>query len=138
MDPRECDERKFKQRHTQALLDKAYDEIVSSQLERLKSKKSYTENDEDAYRLILEADRDCAAKKRRKVMSAEHEELARTTGLSGHVVALMASGDHDNSDSDDASRKRHHKKKSRRRTYDSDQDDSLGCVQRRLAKKSIS
>ena len=82
MDPRERDKRKFKQRHTQALLDKAYDEIVSSQLERLKSKKSYTENDEDAYRLELEADRDRAAKKRRKVMSAEHEELARTTGLS--------------------------------------------------------
>ena len=126
MDPRERDERKSKQRHTQALLDKAYDEIVSSQLERLKSKKTYTENDEDAYRLKLEADRDRAAKKRQKVMSAEHEELARTTGLSGHVVALMASGDHDNSDNDDASRKRHHKRKSRRRTYDSEQDDSLG------------
>ena len=140
MDPRERDERKFKQRHTQALLDKAYDEIVSSQLERLKSKKSYTENDEDAYRLKLEADRDRAAKKRRKVMSAEHEELARTTGLSGHVVALMASGDHDNSDSDDASRKRHHKRKSRRRTYDSDQDDSLGsevnkCDQEKKSRK---
>jgi hypothetical protein len=55
MDPQERDERKSKQRHTQALLDKAYDEIVSSQLERVKSKKTHTKNDEDAYRLKLEA-----------------------------------------------------------------------------------
>lgn len=123
MDPRQREERNAKQRHTQALLDKAYGEIISSQLERLSSKKSYTENDEDAYRLSLAADREQATKKRRKIISVEHEELARTTGLSGHVVALMVAGNHDDSD---ASRKRHHKRKSRRRNNDSDQDDSSG------------
>ena len=119
MDPREREAKEAKQRQTQALLDRAYDRVVSSQLSKLSAQKTYTQDDEEAYKARIAADREKATNKKRKALSAEHEELARTTGLSGHVVALMA-GDDDDDDDDhdddgrarDSSRKRKKKKKS--------------------------
>lgn len=101
MDPREREAKEAKQRQTRELLDRAYDRVVSTQLSKLSSKKTYTDDDEKAYRQTIASDREKAANKKRKALSAEHEQLARTTGLSGHVVALMAGGGvQDNSDAE--------------------------------------
>mmetsp|Transcript_35632 Transcript_35632/g.85039 ORF Transcript_35632/g.85039 Transcript_35632/m.85039 type:complete len:197 (-) Transcript_35632:104-694(-) len=121
MDPREREAREAQQRKRQGLLDRAYERVVGNQLSKLASQKTYTEDDNEAYRRKLEKDREKAAGRKRKAMSAEHEELARTTGLRGDVVALMAD-DSDGEDSVSRSRKRSkskkHKKKDRKRRYE--------------------
>ena len=88
MDGSKAQEKKQQQ---QALLDRAFDRLVGSQLSALQAKgsKKLTEEDEARYRATLAAEREAAEKKKRKVLSAEHAELARA-GLSGQVVAMMA------------------------------------------------
>ena len=123
MDPRQREAREAKQRQTQALLDRAYDRVVSANLQKLSAKKTYTEDDEEAYRAKIASDREKAATKKRKVLSAEQMELARTTGLAGHVVALMAGGedngngndDTDDDDDDGSEMSNGRKKKSKKR-----------------------
>merc|ERR1719203_2105478 len=122
MDPREREAKEAKQRQARGLLDRAYDRMVSAQLGKLSARKTYTEDDEEAYRRKVAADRDRATGKKRKELSAEHEELARTTGLSGHVVALMAGGgatddgdDGSGGSADRGERKQKSKKKSKRK-----------------------
>mmetsp|Transcript_13448 Transcript_13448/g.19245 ORF Transcript_13448/g.19245 Transcript_13448/m.19245 type:complete len:205 (+) Transcript_13448:139-753(+) len=75
-----------------ALLDRAFDRIIGSQNQKIAMQKKMEGNDkaEDAYRQALEREREAANNRKRKAISVEHEELARTTGLSGQVVALMA------------------------------------------------
>ena len=63
---------------------------------------STAEDDEEAYRKKIASDREKAARKKRKTISAEQAELARSTGLSGQVVALMAGHDDGSDDEDDA------------------------------------
>ena len=88
-----------KKQQQKALLDRAFDRLVGSQLSALQAKesKTLTEEDEERYRATLAAEREAAEKKKRKVLSAEHAELARQ-GLSGQVVAMMAGGSEDSSD----------------------------------------
>ena len=118
MDPREREAREAVERRKRELLDQAYDRVVLTQLNKISSQKTYTEDDEEAYRQQTASDREKAVNRKRKVLTAEHEELARTTGLSGHVVALMASGGQEDSDSDDntsGSGRKHRKKKSKKK-----------------------
>eukprot|EP00956_Cyclotella_meneghiniana_P004303 scaffold5294_cov72-Cyclotella_meneghiniana.AAC.10 len=112
MDPREREAKEAKARQRQQLLDRAYDEVVAKQLEKLNAKKTFTEDDEELYRQKLSADREKAASKKRKAISAEQAELARTTGLSGQVVAMMAG--HDEIHSDGENEKKRKKKKKRK------------------------
>ena len=109
-DPRTREAKEAKQRQKQELLDRVYNRVVSSQLSKLSAKKTYTEDDEEKYKQKLILDREKASNKKRKALSAEHEELARTTGLSGHVVALMAGKD-DASDNGEDDRKKQRKSK---------------------------
>jgi len=97
------DKAQEKKQHQQALLDRAFDRLVGSQLTALQAKgsKTLTEEDEERYRATLAAEREAAEKKKRKVLSAEHAELARTTGLSGQVVAMMAKAGTRSDDSGD-------------------------------------
>ena len=75
-----------------------------------------SEDDEEAYRQKIAQDRERATNKKRKTISTEHAELARTTGLSGQVVALMAGHDDDDDDdrSDDDRSSSDRKKKSKK------------------------
>ena len=121
MDPRDRAAAKEKKEQTKALLDRAFDKLVGSQVSALKSakSKSHTEEDEERYRATLAAEREAASNRKRKALSAEHEELARTTGLSGQVVALMAKGgggDEGSSKSDDGDRRRSSSKKRDRKS----------------------
>ena len=98
-----------------------------------------TEDDEEAYRQKIAQDREKAANKKRKAISSEHAELARTTGLSGQVVALMAG--HDDKDNDDSStssrsdngdnqkRKKRSKKKrsSKKKDYKKKKSRKMSC-----------
>eukprot|EP00804_Cyclotella_cryptica_P019702 CCRYP_016464-RA/>CCRYP_016464-RA protein AED:0.14 eAED:0.23 QI:103/0/0.5/1/1/1/2/0/235 len=136
MDPREREAKEAMQRQRQQLLDRAYDEVVVKQLEKLGARKTFTahkqscppatlktiaEDDEEAYRRKMALDREKATSRKRKAISAEHAELARTTGLSGQVVALMAGHDGEDSDgagsnsSDDDRRRRKRKKRKHRK-----------------------
>lgn len=79
-----------------------------------------SEDDEEAYRRKMALDREKATSRKRKAISAEHAELARTTGLSGQVVALMAGHDDGDSDGDGSKssnedRRRRKKKKRKHR-----------------------
>ena len=118
MDPREREAREAIEQRKKELLDRAYDRVVLPQLNKISSQKTYTEDDEEAYRQQNASDREKAVNRKRKALTAEHEELARTTGLSGHVVALMASrgqedGDDDSSGND---RDRKHGKKKKKKS----------------------
>ena len=81
------------------------------------------DQDEEDYRQSLALEREAASSKKRKSISAQHAQLARETGLSGQVVALMAgrrdSDDDDNSKSEDSrsdTSRRRKKKRKRKRT----------------------
>merc|ERR1740124_260889 len=94
------------------------------------------DKEEEDYKLTLANQRDAITSQKRKTISAEHDHLARTTGLSGQVVALMSGvvdddDDHDHDDDGSCSggrkegttgggkRRRKKKKKERRRKRDS-------------------
>ncbi len=111
MDPREREARAAIEMKKRELLDRAYDRVVLTQLNKISSQKTFTEDDEDAYRQQNASDREKAINRKRKALTAEHEELARTTGLSGHVVALMASGGQEGSDDNSRGHDRKHRKK---------------------------
>mmetsp|Transcript_20258 Transcript_20258/g.58132 ORF Transcript_20258/g.58132 Transcript_20258/m.58132 type:complete len:418 (+) Transcript_20258:28-1281(+) len=144
MDPRGKAQEKKQQQ--QALLDRAFDRLVGSQLSALQAKgsKTLTEEDEERYRATLAAEREAAAKKKRKVLSAEHAELARTTGLSGQVVAMMAqaSGGDDSVDADDADgrvdRKSSSKKRSKKNSRSSSRKSSGSKRKKKDRKRSSS
>ena len=125
------------------LLDRAFDRIIGSQLDKIKAAKIPTEQEDELYQQTLERERTAASKRKSKKLSKEHEELARTTGLSGQVVALMAGMDEkkskkrkkrENRDSSSSTsedsgerRRRRRKQKERKRKYkrsDSDDDSS--------------
>lgn len=116
MDPRDREAREAIEQRKKELLDRAYDRVVLPQLNKISSQKTYTEDDEEAYRQQNASDREKAVNRKRKALTAEHEELARTTGLSGHVVALMASGGQEDGDDDSSGndRDRKHSKKKKK------------------------
>ena len=92
MDPRTRDTKLKQDKAQRALLDRAFDRVIGSQLQKLQTSKSSatTNQEEEAYRLRLEQEREAVLKKKpKKTLTKEQEELARSTGLSGHVVALM-------------------------------------------------
>ncbi|KAL7470881.1 hypothetical protein ACHAXS_011177 [Conticribra weissflogii] len=102
------------------------------------------EDDEEDYRQKVARDREIAQSKKRKTISAEQAELARTTGLSGQVVALMAGhddgseedatnsdDDRSKSDSDGGNRKRKKKSKRKHKKKDSKKNSSKRKKKRR-------
>jgi hypothetical protein len=115
MDPRERDAKEAKAKEKQALLDRAFDRIIGSQLKKISSLKQVSEQDEENYRKGLEQERIKASKRKRKALSKEHDELARTTGLSAQVVALMAKSKDDADDDDDSRDFKKAKKKKRKK-----------------------
>jgi len=89
MDPREKQAREAKQRQKQELLNKAYSQVVETQLKKLEEakKKMVTRDDEERHKEALARERETALaanfRKRSTTLSAKHEELARKTGLNG-------------------------------------------------------
>jgi hypothetical protein len=160
LDPRTQQAKHKEQIEKKALLDRAFDRIIGSQLHKIKAANNApTEQDETTYQETLERERAAASQRKTKKLSKEHAELARTTGLSGQVVALMAqveeskkrkskkrsrrdySDDSSSSSSGSSSsssedsyerRKRRHKEKRRKRKYESRVDgDSSHCKESR-------
>ena len=128
MDPRDGAAKDAKAAKTKALLDKAYDSLVTSQLSKIdgsdkkrrkvraKITEGMLEDDEELYRQTMALEREAELGRERKTLSKEHEELARTTGLSGQVVALMASGgQEDGSNGGERRRRKDDRKKKRNR-----------------------
>jgi hypothetical protein len=139
MDPRDRDAKLAKAKEKQALLDRAFDRIIGSQLKKISSIKQISGQDEENYRKSLEDERVKASKRKRKTLSKEHEELARTTGLSGQVVALMTKEEFDDDDDDDDSRdfKKAKKKKKRKKEKRSNREERAhGESKSRKTKKS--
>ena len=96
---------------------------------------SYKDEQEEIYRRTLERERENALKKRKgKKISAAHQHLATSTGLSGQVVALM--GKMESSDSDHDSRDARHKKKKKRKKSDRDKKDKKSKKRRKSEKRS--
>ena len=129
-----------KKEQQKALLDRAFERMVGSQLSALQAKESQTltEEDEERYRATLAAEREAAEKKKRKVLSAEAMELARK-GLSGQVVAMMAEADGEGSDDDDRDRKSSSsKKRSKKSSRSSSRRKSSSSRGRSKKKKSSS
>ena len=130
-----------KKQQQQALLDRAFDRLVGSQLSALQAKgsKKLTEEDEARYRATLAAEREAAEKKKRKVLSAEHAELARA-GLSGQVVAMMAQAGDDGEDDADGrgDRKTSSKKRSKKSRKGSSRKSSGSKRKKKDRKKSSS
>lgn len=119
MDPRERDAKHIKEKERQELLNRAYQRVVGSKLEQLSKKKVTTDQDEEDYRQSLALEREAATSKKRKSISAQHAQLARETGLSGQVVALMAGrDDSDDEDDSDSERSKKRKKKKKKRKKD--------------------
>jgi hypothetical protein len=159
LDPRTQQAKHKEQIEKKALLDRAFDRIIGSQLHKIKAANhAPTEQDETTYQETLERERAAASQRKTKKLSKEHAELARTTGLSGQVVALMAqveeskkrkskkrsrrdysddsssssSGSSSSSEDSYERRKRRHKEKRRKRKYESRVDgDSSHCKESR-------
>ena len=138
MDGSKAQEKKQQQ---QALLDRAFDRLVGSQLSALQAKgsKKLTEEDEARYRATLAAEREAAEKKKRKVLSAEHAELSRA-GLSGQVVAMMAQAGEGGEDDADGrgDRKSPSKKRSKKSKRGSSRKSSGSKRKKKDRKKSSS
>jgi hypothetical protein len=161
LDPRTQQAKHKEQIEKKALLDRAFDRIIGSQLHKIKAANNNdpTEQDETKYQETLERERAAASQRKAKKLSKEHAELARTTGLSGQVVALMAqveekkkrkskkrskrdySDDSSSSSNEDSyeRRKRRHKEKKRKRKserrVDGDSIDSDESRDQRRHKK---
>ena len=119
MDPREREKLEQKEAEKRALLDRAFHRVIGSQLEKLQSKTSTTTQEEDVYKQRLEHEREKALKKKpKRTLTKEQEELARSTGLSGHVVALMGK------DESLEKKKKSKKRKRKKRSHDRDSSSS--------------
>jgi len=118
MDPREKQAQVVRQRQKQELLDKAYSQLIESQLKGIASKKLATQDDEERYKEELAKERERAlATNARKKVDTSKELAVQSSGLSGSVVALMnkeamsSSDDASSPSSNSSSRKRRRKKK---------------------------
>lgn len=137
MDGSKAQEKKQQQ---QALLDRAFDRLVGSQLSALQAKgsKKLTEEDEARYRATLAAEREAAEKKKRKVLSAEHAELARA-GLSGQVVAMMAqAGEGGEDDADGRGDRKSSSKKGSKKSKRGSSRKSSGSKRKKKDRKKSS
>jgi len=129
-----------KRQQQQGLLDRAFDRLVGSQLSALQAKgsKKLTEEDEARYRATLAAEREAAEKKKRKVLSAEHAELARA-GLSGQVVAMMAqAGEGGEDDADGRGDRKSSSKKGSKKSKRGSSRKSSGSKRKKKDRKKSS
>lgn len=108
----------------QGLLDRAFNRIIGSQLDKIKAVNNHipTEHDEAVYQQTLERQRQ--TKRKTKKITKEHEDMARTTGLSGQVVALMAEKIEGTTQQVDSKNKVKYKKRSKRQDCSSDSSSS--------------
>jgi hypothetical protein len=89
MDPREQQVKAGRQRQKQELLDKAYDQLIESQLKALAKKKTTTDEDEERYKAELAKERERALytnatkRKRRKNGTNSTDDGIHSSGLSG-------------------------------------------------------
>jgi len=124
------------------LLDRAFDSMIGSQLSKIEGKREHTREDDERYRTMMEKEREAAVRKKRKHISKEQEELARSTGLSGQVVALMskevareaeaeADADAEGERSKRKKKKKKKKRKKRSRTHERYESDSSSSEEER-------
>ena len=116
-------------------MDRAFDRMIGTQLAKISDKRSHTEEDDVIYRKMLEKERDAASKRKRKTLSRDHEELARSTGLSGQVVALMAQEGDGGQKIAKKEKKSKKAKKKRRKRYENDSDSREDNRKRRKHKR---
>jgi hypothetical protein len=124
LDPRLQQAKQREDFDKQALLDRAFNRIIGSQLDKIKAANNHTptEHDEAVYQQKLEQQR--KTQRKTKKLTKEHEDMARTTGLSGQVVALMAEKTEGTSQQVNSKNKSKHKKRSKRQVYSSDSSSS--------------
>jgi hypothetical protein len=89
MDPRDHQVKAGRQRQKQALLDKAYDQLIESQLKVIAEKKTTTDKDEERYKEELAKARELALasnaskRKRREDSATSTDDGIHASGLSG-------------------------------------------------------
>jgi hypothetical protein len=89
MDPREHQVKAGRQRQKQELLNKAYDQLIDSQLKALAKKKTTTDEEEERYKAELAKERERALssnatkRKRRKDGANSTDDGIHSSGLSG-------------------------------------------------------
>ena len=142
MNQRQNDTRNEKTKKNQALLDRAFERVIGSRLEKLSSmeKPKLSGREEELYRQSLAKDRESKSQKKRKTLSAEHVKLAGETGLSGQVVALMiGKGEYssDDQDNDSNSVKRKRTKRKSKKSSKSEEKRRSSRSKRSKSKRSI-
>jgi len=138
-DPREIERKKKLTAIGSDLMNSAYDRLIGSQLGKVKGGKvaeKSREEMEQEYKRGLEEGREMAigGEKKGKGLSEEHLEMARKTGLSGAVIAVMMGekGGEGEEDSEEKKRKKKddrekkkkpHKVKKEKRKYKKDKKE---------------